>query len=56
MGKFLWNIIAIKEAFNSNLDMENITDADYMHAQRVCKDFEIKKLGGYYDLYFKSDI
>ena len=35
--------------------MEDITDADYMHA-RVCKDFEIKPLGEYHDLYFKSDV
>ena len=25
--------------------MEDITDADYAHAKRVCKDFEIKHLG-----------
>ena len=25
--------------------MENITDADYAHAKRVCKGFEIKNLG-----------
>ena len=35
--------------------MENITDANYLHAKRVCKDFEIKKLGEYYNLYLKSD-
>ena len=35
--------------------MEDITDADYMHAKRVCKEFEIKKLGKYYDLYLKID-
>ena len=34
--------------------MENITDADYLHAKRVCKDFEIKNLGEYYNLYLKS--
>ena len=44
-----------KEEFYSNLNMEDITDADYMHAKRVCKDFEMKILGGYHDLYFKSD-
>ena len=26
-----------------------------MHAKRVCKDFEIKKLGEYHDLYLQSD-
>ena len=35
--------------------MEDITDADEMHAKRVCKDFEIKNLGEYHDLYLKSD-
>ena len=27
-----------------------------MHAKRVCKDFEIKNLGEYNDLFLKSDI
>ena len=35
--------------------MEDITDAEYMHAEGVCKDFEIKNLGEYCDLYLKSD-
>ena len=26
-----------------------------LHANRVCKDFEVKNLGKYYDLYLKSD-
>ena len=30
--------------------MEDNTDADYIHAKRVCKDFEIKNLGEYQDL------
>ena len=30
---------------SSHLNMECITDADYAHAKRVCKDFEIKNLG-----------
>ena len=33
--------------------MEDITDGDYAHAKRVCKDFEIKKLGEYHDLFVK---
>ena len=44
-----------KEEFYSNLNVEDITDADYMHAKRICKDFEIKNLGWYHDLYLKSD-
>ena len=35
--------------------MEEITDADYIHGKRVCKDFEIKNFGEYHDLHFKSD-
>ena len=42
-----------KEDFYSNLNMEYNTDADYMHAKRVCKDFKIKHLGEYHDLYLK---
>ena len=35
--------------------MDDITDADYAHTKRVCKNFEIKNLGEYYDLYVHSD-
>ena len=35
--------------------MEDITDPDYMHAKRLCKDFEIKKIGKYHDLYVQGD-
>ena len=34
--------------------MENITDADYAHAKIVSKDFEIKNLEEYHDLYLQS--
>ena len=30
--------------------MEDIADADYMHAKGVREEFEIKNLGGYHDL------
>ena len=33
----------------SRLNMEAITDTDYEHAKRVCKDFEIKNLGEYHN-------
>ena len=35
--------------------MEDITDADYMHAKKVWKDSEIKNLGEDHDLYVQSD-
>ena len=35
--------------------MEDITDTDYMHSKRICKDFEIKNLGKHHDLYLKID-
>ena len=31
-----------REEFYSNLNIEDISDADYMHAKRVCKDLDIK--------------
>ena len=44
-----------KEDFYSHLQMEDITDADYGHTKKVCKDFEIKNLGEYQDLHVPSD-
>ena len=35
--------------------MADITDADYALAKRISKDFEIKNIGEYYDLYVQSD-
>ena len=45
-----------KEEFYSNLNMEYITDTDNMHVKQVCKDFELKHLGEYRDLYLESDL
>ena len=44
-----------KEDFYSHLNIEDITDADYTHAKRVCKEFEMKNLGEYHDLYGPSN-
>ena len=44
-----------KKIFYSHLNMEGITYADYMHTKRVCKDFEIKNLDEFYDLFFQSN-
>ena len=44
-----------KEAFYSNLDMENITDTDYIHTNKVYKEFKLKNLREYHNLYVQSD-
>ena len=41
--KFNETALPEKEEFYRNLNMEDITDADYIHAKRNHKDFEIKK-------------
>ena len=45
-----------KEHFYSHLNVKNITDADFVYTRRVCKDFKIRNLGDYHDLYVQSDI
>ena len=35
--------------------MENITNIDYSHANKVVKKFKLKNLGGYHNLYVQSD-
>ena len=49
--KFNETLAPEKEDFYSHLYVEDITDADYAHRKWVCKYFEIKNLGEYYDLY-----
>ena len=44
-----------KEAFYSNLNIEDVTYSDYSHAKKKFKDFEIKYLGESHDLYLKCD-
>ena len=44
-----------KKDFYSHLNMEDITDVDYAYVKKVCKDFETKLLGEYYDLYVQGD-
>ena len=44
-----------KKAFYSELYLEDITDKDYTHAQKVFEEFNLKNLGDYHDLYVQSD-
>ena len=55
LGKFNETALPEKEEFYSNINKEDIIDADYMYAKRVCEDFEVKNLGEYHDLHLKSD-
>ena len=53
--KFCETAIPPKEAFYSELNLEDITDKNYPHAKKVWKVFEIKNRGEYHDLYVQCD-
>ena len=44
-----------KEAFYSNLNMEDVTNVDYRHTKRVFKNLSNKNLDDDHDLYVQSD-
>ena len=44
-----------KKAFYSKLYLEDITDEDYTHAQKVFEEFNLKNPGEYQDFYIQSD-
>ena len=44
-----------KESFYSELNLEDISGKDYLHAQKVWDVFEIRNLGEYHDLYVQTD-
>ena len=44
------------EAFYSKLNMSKIDEDDHQHAQRVWKEFGIRNLGDYHDLYLRTDV
>ena len=53
--RFDETLLPNKEAFYSNLNMEDITDTDYRHANKVFDKFKLTNLGEYHDLYVQSD-
>ena len=53
--KFKETKLPPKEAFHSNLNMSDISKYDYEHAQKVWKEFKLKNLGEYHNLYLKTD-
>ena len=44
-----------KGDFYSNLNMKDISDIDYRHANNVFKRFKLENLGNYHDLYVQSN-
>ena len=55
MKRFDETSLPDKKAFYSELYLEDITDEDYTHAQKVLKRLKPKNLGDYHDLYAQSD-
>ena len=53
--KFDETTLPPKEAFYSNLNLEDISNEGYAHAQKVWDVSEIKNRGEYRDLYVQSD-
>ena len=54
--KFKENKLPSKKAFYSKLNMSDVKEEDYEHAIRVWKEFGLKNLGEYHDLYLKTDV
>ena len=44
------------EAFYNKLNMSGVSSENYEHACKVWKEFGIKNLGEYHDLYLKTDV
>ena len=51
--KFKETKLPPREAFYSKLNMSGVGNEDYEHANRVWKEFGLKDLGEYHDLYLK---
>ena len=44
-----------KNFFYSELNLEDITNEDYAHAQKIFAEFKLKSLGDYHDFYVQCD-
>ena len=45
-----------KKAFYGKLYLEDITDEDYIHVQKVFEELKLKNLGEYHGLYVQNGI
>ena len=53
--EFAETLLPDKKAFYSELYLENITNEDYTHAQKMFEEFKLKNLGDNHYLYVQSD-
>ena len=53
--KFDETTLPAKEDSYSNLNLENASNEDYLHARKAWDVFEIRNFGEYHDLYVKTD-
>ena len=44
------------KAFYSNLNMSGVSDEDYEHARKVWREFRVRNMGEYHDLYLRTDV
>ena len=44
------------DKFYSNLNRSGISDGGYEHARKVWKEFGVKNMGEYHDLYLRTDV
>ena len=54
--KFDETSLPLKEVFYSKLNMSDVSNEDYSHAQKVWKGFNMKNLGEYHNLYLKTNV
>ena len=54
--KFKVEKLPEKEAFYSQLNDEGISDSDWEYAVKVWKEFDMKNMGDYHDVYLKADV
>ena len=54
--KFSENKLPDKDKFYSKLNMDGVSDKDYEHACKVWREFGIKNMGEYHDLYLLTDV
>ena len=53
--RFVKELLPHRLAFYSDLYLEDITDKDYTHSQKVFEEFNLQNLGNYKDFYVQSD-